>query len=333
MYYLLGICLVFVSLLALNVLSAVAAALLWRIIKQPTRRWSSAPRARLIFALRTAPAACSLICVVALLLPAYLVHEPQHSTETVSAKLAVISLLSLFWVALLLWRTFAAWRATRMLITDWLLHAEPISIGGVNIPTYKLPHTFPVIALVGILRPKLFIASQLFDVLDEEEIRAALLHEEAHLMARDNFKRPLMRACCGVLKIAPSSRAIERRWAEEAERAADEYAARIGGAASALSLASALIKVARLAPEGGRPAMPVGSFFIGESDTQLADRVRHLTWLASQGAQRQASATRLRLFNSFLSCSLFVILYLLITQTNILVTLHAIIEFFVAALQ
>ncbi|MBD0370022.1 MAG: hypothetical protein ICV60_04255 [Pyrinomonadaceae bacterium] len=323
----------FASLLAISALSSVAAALLWRIIKQPACRWSSTARARLIFALRTAPAACSLICVSALLLPAYLAHEPQHSTETVSAKLALISLLSIFWVALVLWRTFAAWRATRMLTADWLLRAESISIGGVSIPTYKLHHPFPVIAMVGALRPKLFIAAHLFDALDEEELMAALLHEEAHLTACDNFKRPLMRACCDVLKIAPYNRAIERLWAEEAERAADEYAARIGGAASALSLATALIKIARLAPEGGRPAMPVGSFLVGESETQLADRVWRLTWLASQRAQRQASATHARLFNGFLSCSLFVMLYLLITQTNILVRLHAVIELFVTALQ
>src|ERR1051326_3784331 len=100
MYYLLGICLAFAALLAINALASGAAAILWRAIEKPARRWSSTERARLVFAFRIVPPVGSLICVVALLLPAYIVHEPQRSAEIVSMKLALLSLLSIFGMTL-----------------------------------------------------------------------------------------------------------------------------------------------------------------------------------------------------------------------------------------
>src|SRR4051812_39394748 len=94
MYYMLGICLAFAALFAINALASVAATMLWHVAKRPSRRWSAAARANLIFALRATPFAGSLICVAALLLPAYVALEPKSSAETVGPKLALLSLLS-----------------------------------------------------------------------------------------------------------------------------------------------------------------------------------------------------------------------------------------------
>lgn len=334
MYYLLGICLALAALLVMNALISVATTMLWRVIEQPAHRWSSAARARLLFALRIVPPIGSLVCVMTLLLPAYIAHEPQDSAETVSVKLALLALLSISGIALALWRGLATWRATRRLAADWMLHAEPIQLHGISIPAYKLKHSFPVIAIVGVVRPRLFVATHLIEQLEAEELSAAVLHEKAHLAARDNFKRALMRACGDMLAVVPCGRTLERLWKEASEAAADEYAARVGGSAFALSLAAALIKLARLIPESAKPTLPAGAFLFGEAGTSLESRVQRLTRLAERRTPRHPNvAPAASLIRYFLLCCCCALLAVLITQTHILMTIHDAIERVVAALQ
>jgi len=80
-----------------------------------------------------------------------------------------------------------------------------------------------VIAVVGSIRPRLFVAGQVLDSLTDEEMLAAIAHECGHLAA-DNFKRVLLRACRDMLTIVPCGRSLDRAWAENAEAAADESA-------------------------------------------------------------------------------------------------------------
>ncbi len=102
----------------------------------------------------------SLAVLLFLILPAYIRHEPHPTPEVVSYKLALIALVAAAGIGLAVFRGCASWRATARLTADWLSHARPISLDGVNIPCYEIQHHFPVIALVGIFRPRLFIARQ-----------------------------------------------------------------------------------------------------------------------------------------------------------------------------
>jgi hypothetical protein len=143
-----------------------------------------------------------------------------------------------------------------------------------------------------------------------------------------------VRACCDVLSIVPCGRSLERIWTEESEAAADEYAAQMGGAADALSLASALIKIARLVPEGAKPTMPAGAFLIGESGAPLASRIQRLTQLEGEAKPHSTvAASSIGLTVYLPVCCLFASFALLVTQTDILMTVHTAIERFVAALQ
>src|SRR5262249_48078215 len=125
-----------------------------------------------------------------------------------------------------------------------------------------------------------------FQSLTNEEISAAMAHESGHLISRDNLKRPLLRACRDMLAIVPSGASLDRAWVEASEAAADEHAAR-GGSGGALDLASALIKIARLVPDGVKPAFPAGALLIGDDGAGgvdgagIAERVRRLTRLAT----------------------------------------------------
>jgi Zn-dependent protease with chaperone function len=333
MYALLGLCLALATLLSINALAACAVAAVWRaLLAKWTRAWSADARARLLFALRFAPFALALLFVAALIVPSYLRYEPAATAEAVSLKLAVLAAVSIMGLALAAWRGLMAWLTTRRLIADWLRHAEPITLPGVALPAFRVAHKFPVVAVVGALRPRLFIAGQLFDALSPVELSAALAHERGHLAARDNLKRTLLRACRDVLMIVPAGRALDRAWAESAEAAADEHAAETGDSATALDLASALIKIARLIPTGTQAAMPAGVFLIGEfANGNLAWRVERLAQLAGAQARR----TRVRTFGvNFWTCACaLLVLSFIAADTRALAATHAMLEYIVGALR
>lgn len=332
MYALLGISIVLAALLTLNALSTMLAAALWRALAGRAQNWAAETRARVLFALRLFPMLGSVSCVLILLAPSYLTHEPADTNEVVSAKLAALAFVSAIGIALALWRGLAAWRATRLLNADWLRHAEPLKLAGIDIPTYRIRHPFPVIAIVGAFRRRLFIAEQVFDALDEAELSAALAHERGHLATFDNLKRTSLRACRDALSIVPCGRSLDRAWAEASEAAADEYAAR-EGIDVALSLASALVKIARIVPPHARPTMPALAHLVGEDAGSVAGRVRRLAELAAQGCvfeQRRVISLSLALWSSL--CAFLFALVLTATDSTLLWIMHQAIEHMVLAL-
>lgn len=334
MYYLLGICLALAALLAINVLATVIAATLWRFIERPARLWSALTRAQFLLALRVWPPVCSLLTVTTLLLPAYILYEPRQSGEVVSAKLSLLALISLFGVALAAWRGAASWVSTRRLVSDWMKDAEALSLEGLPVPAYRIKHPFPVIAIVGAIRPRLFIASQLFETLSPEELAAALRHEIGHLSAWDNLKRPVIRACCDVLTLIPCGRSLDRAWKEAAEAAADEFTARADRAQGALALASAIIKIARQIPQGKSPALPAGAFLIAEAGDDITRRIRQLVRLAEIELPSRRSGTFL--LHPGIGAPLYavlIVLTLLSMRTDILHRSHVVIEQLVHALR
>ncbi len=283
MYELLGISLVLAALLSVNAFASLAAASLWRLLAKPTLRWSAHTRARLIFAMRVGPPLLALLTVAVFLLPSYLIYEPYTTREVVGGKLGALALISAIGVVFSLWRGLRSWSATRALLRQWLDGAEPVGIEQVGIPAFLIEHPFPVIAVVGSIRPRLFIARHVIKSLSAEEMQAAIAHEAGHLTARDNLKRVFIRACRDMLTIVPCGRGLDRAWAENAEAAADESAANQGSAV-ALNLASALIVIARMIPAGGRPTMPVAAFLLGDETDGVKGRVRRLLDLAGANA-------------------------------------------------
>ncbi len=333
MYEFLGLCLVLAALLTCNSLASLATSLLWRALAARVDEWPAAARARLLFTLRLLPAVLALLVVTLILAPAYATHEPRQSVEPVSFKLAALALLSAAGLLLAGWRGVAAWSATRRLSRDWLQQAEPLAGSVHGVKAYRLQHPFPVLALVGIWKPRLFIAEQLLETLSPAELQAALAHEAGHLAARDNGKRALLRACRDVLTLVPCGRALDRAWHDAAEEAADEFAAR-NSQAFALDLAAALVKIARLAKSETHPAMLVSVSFIGYEAGILARRVTRLTKLAEA---RAPNAERLTLGMATLQWGALAALACLTifaaSNPAILTAAHGALEFFVHSLQ
>jgi Zn-dependent protease with chaperone function len=285
MFELLGFSLLLATLLTFNSLASLAVAGLWRVAGRLTRSWTAVSRARLLFCLRTLPALLAFLSVAFLLVPAYLAYEPRHSAETVSFKLGLLALISATGIAVSIYRAIATHQATANLTSDWLRQGKSVQINGIDIEAYQIEHTFPLIAIVGFLRPRLFIASQVLEILTPEEVSAAVAHENGHLAARDNLKCRLLQACREAVLIIPRGRLLDRAWSDASEEAADENAARQGNSV-ALDLASALVKIARNIPQGARPTMPAGVFLLGDKETKgIKSRVRRLIALAATECQ------------------------------------------------
>jgi Zn-dependent protease with chaperone function len=333
-FELLGICLLLAALLTFNSLASLLTGGLWRVFGGATRCWSALSRARLIFVLRTFPAVVAVLCALLLIVPSYLAYEPRHTAENVSFKLAVLAFISAVGIGLAAVRSIAAWRSTADLTADWMAQGRQITLPGVNIETYRIDHAFPVIAIVGVLKPRLFIASHVLAVLTTDEIKASLAHENGHLTARDNLKRGVLRACRDSLLLIPSGRLLDREWSEAAEEAADERAAKAGHGV-ALDLASALVKIARIIPQGARPTMPAGVFLLGDDEVKgIRSRVGRLVDLAALANQRQESGEFSSRVFAWSSITMLVITLVLITRHPIVfASIHSLIEQAVALLK
>lgn len=161
-----------------------------------------------------------------------------------------------------------AWRATARVRREWEARGRPLQGFETRLPLFAIDEPFPTVAVVGVARPALFISERVLRECTTDEIEAMLRHETAHVTVRDNLKRFVIRACPDVLG---RESALDRAWSRAAEEAADA-AAIAGRPATAVELAQALIRVARLAPACNTPAL-ASAFYLGGS---IEARIRHL---------------------------------------------------------
>jgi Zn-dependent protease with chaperone function len=244
-----------------NAAMSLITLVLWRTIG------ARVTSARSIFLVRMLPTIGSIGFVLACALPAFLVFEPRGTAERPGLALSVMVSLAAALVVAGLYRTFVSWLHTRRLEQMW--RAVAVDTQSLGRSTYRVSSELPFVALVGVLRPRLFVSDRFFDALTAGERRAVLEHEEAHRRSLDNLKRAGMRLAPDCLGLSHAGRDIERAWALAAEREADDHAAGLGRARS-LDLAGALLKAARATP---MPRAFASSFCDG---TIVAHRIERL---------------------------------------------------------
>ena len=171
MYEFLGISLVLALLLTINATATMVAAGFGRICKPLLWKCSARTRAEILFVMRIGPPVIAIVAIAAFMIPSYVAHEPRNTNEFVSWKLGGLAVLSAIGVGLALLRGLRSWLATRSLLKAWLSSSTPIQFESINVPTYLLQHSFPIIAVVGAIRPRLFIATHVLESLSEEEAR------------------------------------------------------------------------------------------------------------------------------------------------------------------
>jgi len=280
-----GLALVLVSFLAVSVAASALATALASPWLEPPAGVPAGRRARALFALRLFPSVASLLALFALFVPAYLAHEPRRSDETVGLPLLTLATLAGLVLVSAALRGLRAWKATRRLARAWVEDAVPIDLALGGLPAYRITHPFPVVAVLGVRHPRLYVAGQVLSSLGDCELGAVLEHERAHVAARDNLRHWLLCVCPDILAWTPAAGRLNRAWRAAAEEAADERAAR-GGPGAALVLAEALVRVGRLAPPACPALLPELALHNGDD---LARRVRRL---ASAPVQPSRDAPR-----------------------------------------
>jgi Zn-dependent protease with chaperone function len=283
--------------------------------------------------MRMFPPIIAITWIVAFMIPSYLVYEPYKTNEFVSKKLGALAAISAIGVSCAILRCLRSWLATRSLLKTWLCGATPIKLDGVDVPAFRLAHSFPIIAVVGTLRPRLFIAEHVLNSLSTDELAAAVAHEYGHMAARDNLKRSLLRASRAALLVIPCGRSLDRAWGEASEAAADEYAAQQSSTV-ALNLASALVRIARLIPADERIVMPASAFLVGGEETRgVKGRVKRLVELASSDTSFVVNnAPRFRLTHWLVLLGVATLAITVAVHPKVLANVHFLIEHFVAVL-
>jgi Peptidase family M48 len=249
--------------------AAVTAAVALLSIRLARRERLAVPRRWL--ALRLAPAALSIAFVAIVFLPSYWRFEPREGVEGFDLTLTTLAVLAMTVLGSAAARGVAAWRSAARRTEQWMRAARPLTLAGASIPAFAVEADAPVMALVGVLRPRLLITRPVLEALTGEELHAGVAHELGHWRAWDNLKRLAMRAAPDMWFATGVARSLERRWAAASEQAADRGAG--AGERERCALASALVKVARLTPPAAPLEEPISALVDGGDITA---RVRRL---------------------------------------------------------
>ena len=220
---------------------------------------------------RLFPAALSIAFVALVFLPSYWKYEPREMLEGFDVSLTALAILGVALLATAAARGVLAWQRASRRTASWLRLARPLPLQSTAMPAYEIDVDAPIMALVGVLRPRLLITRGVLNALTGEELAAGVAHEIGHWRAGDNLMRLAMRAAPDLLCATAAARAVEARWASASEHAADRLAC--GDDRARCALASALVKVARLTPPMTPLAEPISTLVDGGD---IASRVRRL---------------------------------------------------------
>lgn len=269
-YIVLAMCfsIVAFTLVTSIVSGTVALAHAWlrpRIECLPARRRASA-----YLWLRLAPSAAGLLFAALFFLPAFVLFEPRESGERITLALAAVTLLASLPLLRCSREAIAVWHSNRARAAVWLTGAQPLPLhDDVGLPAFVVRAPFPVVAVVGVLRPFLVVSRTVLDTCTEDELAAILAHEATHVSHRDNLKRMLMLITPDALTGTARARDLELGWQQASEEIADDGA----GSGRSLDLAAALVKVARLAQGHPAPPATMAAFCRGGDIARRVDRL------------------------------------------------------------
>jgi Zn-dependent protease with chaperone function len=247
----------------------------WRSAR-PLCQNSAAGLARLLFAVRIFPLVGSALITIVFALPAFLRLERGPVDEDFGTVLFCVGTILL--VAAGLFRAVVARSSASRVVSGWIDGAQPLDAGA-TAPTLQVRQGPPLL-LYGISKPRVLASEGAVALLSPGELQIAVRHEIGHLRSHDNLKKMVFYAAS-----LPGMGSLDRAWQDAAEFAADEAA--VSNCEEAVDLASALIKLADMAPLEQPPAFTTGLL---DRSALVGLRVqRLLDWrdASSRGAQRR----------------------------------------------
>jgi beta-lactamase regulating signal transducer with metallopeptidase domain len=220
----------------------------------------------------------ALLATFGFVLPALLKFEPRSTGELVGWPLLALAILGGAVLFVMLARATTILWVTRLVEAEWRRHSKKLSLENTDVPVYCLNDAGAgpgsVLAVLGFLRPKIFVAKQIVDTLTPAELMAAVEHERAHINSFDNLKQLLLKVTRVPRRLRIFS-GTDSAWTNATEIAADEAA--LASGISVLDLSSALIKVAALSTHAVVGKSVAASHLIPhDSGSCLHARVDHL---------------------------------------------------------
>jgi Peptidase family M48 len=260
MFYILAICVC----LAVWFLALIGASLIvWTLrgtVAAVLRSWAPATAARVLFAVRVLPCFLALGVTLGLALPAFLKYEPRSSGEAMSARLLLLAAAGAVALIVMAVRGLRVLWATASTERRWRAGGEEyrVNVGGSQFPLHYVDGPSGLLAVTGFFRPKVFVATEVAQMLSRDELSAALAHEVAHVHFYDNLKQLLLKITRPPRWLAGAD--LDDAWTNISEVAADEAA--LAGGASALDLAAALVKMVAFQKGGATPGQVAVSHFL-----------------------------------------------------------------------
>src|ERR1700693_5733486 len=268
------LCLCFASFFLIHTALALLARLGTPAALRLAERIRPQTAVRFLLTLRLAPAALAVSAVLGLCVPSYLWLEPESASERV-----VLACFALALLGAAVWGISIA-RVLRA-IADSVRYVRKCRRGGCETslpqessPVLMIDDEAPLLALAGVIRPRLVISRGVIRALSAEQLDSALRHEDVHRASRDNLKRLLFLLAPEVLPCSRCFATLERSWARLTEWATDDKAT-AGDPRRAVSLAAALVRVARMGA-GRRLSFLLTSLLADDRDLAArVDRLRH----------------------------------------------------------
>lgn len=251
---------------------------LWEVPALMVKEYSSKQIAKVLFQLRVLPFCLASLFTLGVTLPSFWWLEPRDSGESIGTLPVALGFGCLFVLLVGGWQAFLAHKETGRLVTKWLESASRMAVKGCDakVPIFETADDSPILTVAGVRWQRVLISKRTLSRLNAAELQGALRHEMAHVHAYDNFKRLIYR----ILPF-PGMARLEHAWAEASEMAADDAA--VSSRQNALDLASALVKISRLAPVR-HPELTSGLL---HSSTALAQRIERLcNWSEPTCAKR-----------------------------------------------
>ncbi len=225
--------------------------------------------ARSLFAIRISPFVVSAAVSLFLVLPSFLMLE-RHSLDEDFGTFG-LGACALVIISAGIYRVLAAEARTRRVVTAFLKTTIGLEETG-NTPAVILSQSVTPLMLVGIRAPRVLISESACRLLSDDELRAAVRHETAHSLSRDNLKKAILN-CLPF----PGMASVDEAWREASELSADDAA--VSTRVEALDLAAALIKLARQFPCQAVPDLATGLVNTAGSVTTRVERL--MAWQKS----------------------------------------------------
>src|SRR6266705_629534 len=224
--------------------------------------------ARFLFTLRMLPSVLAVTIVLGFCVPSYFWLEPHRASERLGFACLLLAALGAVACSRSLSRTARAIRASARLSEEWRSVNET-SAARQESQAVVVEKKEPLLALVGVFHPQVIISRGVLTELSKEQLDLAVRHEKSHRVSRDNLKRLFLVLSPEFFPSASAFASLEKTWAKLSEWAADDEAVQ-GDSQRALSLAAALLRVARM---GAQPRRSILHTSLLPEDHDLSARV------------------------------------------------------------